>query len=188
MELQTLIEAALGDAMAKPMPDAPTRELHAARSRAWMDALAARFEAEFPRQRNFEVFWRGRTEGRGADLGRSEMLHDLLVCEVAETPSARQATNLWYIRRAVWQIESEFARDSREAMNDFAKLVLGSAAHKLFVGPQVADNEAFVKALLPAARCCVGEVWVALIPHPDSWSPAKPKIDLWMLSGEWQGK
>ena len=55
----------------------------------------------------------------------------------------------------LWQVESEFANNSRETLKDFNKLVCGSAKHKLFVGSQVSDRESFIHVLLPAARACM---------------------------------
>lgn len=66
------------------------------------------------------------------------------MCRIARVESAAQGKTLWYVAEALWQVESELARDSRQALIDFNKLVLGAARHKLFVGPQVADSEAFV--------------------------------------------
>ncbi len=78
-------------------------------------------------------------------------------------------------------MESEFARDSRQALIDFNKLVLGSAHNKLFVGPQVSKVEQFIDVLKPAARACTRNVYVALIPHPAKWKNASDYVQLWSL-------
>lgn len=110
-----------------------------------------------------------------------ELLHDVTVCRLAPVQSAAQGKTLWYVTDALWQVESELARDSRQALIDFNKLVLGAARHKLFVGPQVTDPEAFIDVLRPAAARCVGHVFAALIPHPDAWDHPGPTVQTWHL-------
>lgn len=80
-------------------------------------------------------------------------------------------------------MESEFARDTGEAVADFNKLVLGSAQNKLFIGPQVHDPQSFLNVLIPAAKSCSGSVFAALVPHPDRWEEnGEPGIALWQFS------
>lgn len=81
-------------------------------------------------------------------------------------------------------VESEFARNSRQALIDFNKLVLGSAHNKLFIGPQVSEVEPFVNVLKPAARACTGNVYIALIPHPAKWKGAKWPMLLILIVSE----
>ncbi|MFC1999805.1 hypothetical protein ACFLXE_03490 [Chloroflexota bacterium] len=92
-----------------------------------------------------------------------------------------------FVREAIWQVESEFARDSRQALIDFSKLVVGSASNKLFVGPQLKDWRYYLEVLMPAARECSGNVYVTLVPHPQSWlDKTAEDIQLWKLvKGEW---
>ena len=65
------------------------------------------------------------------------------------------------------------AGDTHKAINDFSKLVCGSAEKKLFIGPIVSDGqyESFKNAFLPAARCAArtGEVFSAFVPRPETW-------------------
>lgn len=79
------------------------------------------------------------------------------------------------------------ARDSQEALHDFSKLVMGRAEANLFVGPHVADEPSFLAALGPAADCCTGETFVALVPHHDDWhSEAALDVRLWQQTwGNW---
>ena len=65
----------------------------------------------------------------------------------------------------IMAIESEMARDSRKALYDVSKLVMGRAEMNLFVGPRVADEAACLAASGPAADCCTGRTFVALVPH-----------------------
>jgi hypothetical protein len=64
---------------------------------------------------------------------------------------------------------------------------LGSAEHKLFVGPRIHDEAAFLNVLLPAACQCSGEVHAALVPHLNTWEEDGGGASLWSLSGgQWR--
>ena len=124
-----------------------------------------------------------------AEFGLNELLYDICVCQTATCSSARQGKELRFVTKALWQVESEFARDSSEAVKDFNKLVIGAAENKLFIGPRLgaATEAAYLETLLPAARCCAGNVYVALVPHPGEWGASHSDVALWRLNaGNWQ--
>lgn len=178
-EVRALVERALQKARAESLAATEPIELHAGRSRAFVRALADELR---DRHGDPDIVSLCKYDDRDrARIGMRELLHDVSVCRVAPVQSAAQGKTLWYVADALWQVESELARDSRQALIDFNKLVLGSARYKLFVGPQVADAEAFVGVLRPAAARCVGQVFAALIPHPDSWDHARPDVQVWQL-------
>ena len=105
---------------------------------------------------------------------------------MASVPSASKGTPLTYVTASLWQVESELARDSRQALFDFNKLVTGAADHKLFVGPRVANPEAFRDVLAPPASHCSGSVSVCLIPPPRDW-PDVTEVTGWAYaSGVWR--
>ncbi len=58
-------------------------------------------------------------ETNRADFGLNELLYDVCICRTAEHPSSRGGRALRYFTGAVWLVESEFARDSAQAVNDF---------------------------------------------------------------------
>jgi hypothetical protein len=75
------------------------------------------------------------------------------------------------MRTALWQVESEFARDLLEAVKDFNKPEISAAENKLYVGPQLTDvavETAYLTMRLRLARCCTGAVYAALVPHPEA--------------------
>ncbi|MBI2895528.1 MAG: hypothetical protein HYY06_18370 [Deltaproteobacteria bacterium] len=116
----------------------------------------------FAGQDNIRVFTRGDGTNR-EDFGINELLYDVCVCRVDRVRSAALGKDLLYVAEPLWQVESEFARDSSESLKDFNKLVLGAAPTKVLVGPQVRDRDAFIEVLLPAARGCSGAVCCALL-------------------------
>jgi hypothetical protein len=181
---RALQEAAKCDA-SDTSPSAQAR--HARRSREWVKCLATELKG-FSEDPDVRVFFKGDPQNR-EDFGLNELLYDVCVCETKSCPSARRGKTLRYVTKALWQVESEFARDSFEAVEDFNKLVIGSADNKLFIGPRLAPSEQsqFLDALLPVARCCSGNVYVAAVSHPDEWEPNPPDVSLWQLAGgAWQ--
>lgn len=131
----------------------------------WIKTLAEEFQSEFENDLSVRIFSKHNYSNR-QDFGLNEFLYDIVVCKVGKVQSAVQNKTLYYVREVFWQIESEFARDSRQALIDFNKLVLGSAKNKLFVGPRVNDNHSFLDVLRPAAQACQGNIFASLIPHP----------------------
>jgi hypothetical protein len=145
--------------------------------------MAAQFRAQYAGDASVRVFYQQDPQHR-AQFGRNELLYDVLVARVGSVRSARQGKELSYVRRVLWQVESEFARNSREALFDFNKLVLGSAKSKLFIGPQMQQPARFLEVLRPAARACSGIVYAALVPHPDRWDGDAHPIEAWTLRND----
>lgn len=129
------------------------------------------------------------TKGDGSNreyFGLNELLYDVCVCRVAPVLSATQRRTLWYVKEPLWHIESEFARNSAEALKDFNKLVLGAAPTKVFIGPGVHDPDSFIEVLRLVAMSCSGTVHCALVPHPEAWDQAVGTIGFFTLrDGPW---
>jgi hypothetical protein len=185
MDIRRLVRQAF-DAARRQSTDAQSRGgIHRQRSTALVECLADQFRAHFSAYPDARVFSRGSAANRTEFL-LNELLYDVSVCRVASVPSSVQRRHLVYVQSVLWQVESEFARNGRECLKDFSKLVCGSAQNKLFVGPQVRNAEAFMDVFLPAAQACTGHVVTVLLPHPDRWD--RPTLDLqgWELeAGRW---
>lgn len=152
------------------------------RSRNFIATLA-RMLRDHTRNPDIWVFSRDCATHR-FEFGLNELLYDILVCEVGSTTSPRHSKALTFVRRALWQIESEFAADAREAIFDFNKLVLGAAPNKLFIGPKTDNDEAFLESLFPAARSCCGAVYAALVPRPADWPKQPLEVTFWRANSE----
>ncbi len=183
MDMKILLEDSFRKARTELVSGDSLLEVNRARSQAWLKALAKNFRQAYKPDSEIRVFSKYDPTNR-PDFGLNEYLHDILVCRVDSVPSARHRKELFYVKDVLWQVESEFAPDSRQALVDFNKLVLGSAEYKLFIGPQVDDPVEFLNVLLPPAEACIGTVYVALLPQPQDWGEKPDRADVWKLSGK----
>jgi len=143
------------------------QERHRLRSQKWVETLAGEFKSLTQANciRTFSKY----NDANRTDFGLNELLFDILVCETGTVKSSAHQKELLYIKRAMWVVESEMAKDCRQAVIDFSKLVLADSENKLFIGPQVHDSASFIKVLKEPARYCKGKLFLALIPHPEDW-------------------
>ncbi len=187
--ISSIIRAAFANARAVPIPFDDPLHRHRERSRLWVEALASEFRRFYCDDASVRVFSKHCPDYR-RDFHLNELPYDVCVCRVAVVPSAVHKKDLLYIKESLWQVESEFARDSRQALIDFNKLVLGSSRNKLFIGPQVNDNESFIKVLVPPASVCMGNVFLVLLPHPSVWdSDCADNVLFWRFQdGDWRSK
>jgi hypothetical protein len=184
------VEDALESALRQPDEGGTPGSIHRNRSKCFVETLATRFRQLHGDQGSIRVLSKHCGLHRD-EFGLNELLFDILVCDTSSVPSARGSASLTFITKALWVVESEFARDARQALFDFNKLVLASADSKLFVGPMVTDEQAFLGTLLAPATRCGGQVFVALIPHPAGWPQARARVHrsahVYRLEGsEWQ--
>jgi hypothetical protein len=182
LNLKTLLSSAFHNACRSPCVAAERGVLHRERSRAWVESLANEFRGTLAGDPEIRVFSKGCHANR-EEFGLNEPLYDVLVCRTATVESAVHGKTLLYVREALWQVESEFARDSGAAVKDFNKRVLGSARNKLFVGPQVNDSAAFLNVLHPVASVCSGNIFAALVLHPAQWPTTTTPVHLWQFNG-----
>lgn len=165
------VRVALSAAASMPDKSGPLGPIHAARSRNFVEALADRLRGVYqddPQIAVLSKYFAGNRER----FGLNELLFDVLVCRTDMTRSANGSTPLTVVTGGILAVESEFAEDSREAMFDFNKLVLCASEYKLFIGPRVRDEAAFLRPLGEAAARCGGTVFVVLVPHPRKWDAA----------------
>lgn len=179
--IKKLLQESLDLARSKPDRGDTVQKVNQNRARSWVNALAQQFKLQYESDPDTRTFSKYDNSNR-KDFGLNELLYDIVVCRVAQVPAMRNKKELCYITDTMWQVESEFARDSRQALINFNKLVLGSARNKLFIGPQVRDNRRLIEVLTPAAKMCSGSVYVSLIPHPGKWKTSSDSVKLWSLS------
>ncbi len=156
-----------------PQTDAPHR--------LCKHALAAQFQRWYSGESDVRVFTQSDRKNR-PEFGCNELLYDITVARTAMVPAPRHKKDLRYISEVLWQIESEFKRDGREALFDFNKLVLGAAQYKLFIGPDTHDPDGILRSLLAPAKACTGRVYAAMVAHPDRWDKPFMSARLWEFS------
>ena len=163
----------------------PLNVLQAQRSKDWVDELASAFRGEYARSAQFRVFSAGHP--LNANFGLAELSFDISVCKVAKIKSAEFESELEYVAEPVWQIETSFSNDTKDAVSDFNKLVLGGATNRLLVGP-IVHSPGYLRTLAVPAKGCKGaEVWLAMVPHPSRWPTSSEAIRLFKFDGKkWQ--
>lgn len=180
INLATLLKNASALACAKSESSpSPARLLNRARSIAWVESVAQCFRDVFSADPHVRVFSKYCEDNRKS-FGLNELLYDVAVCRVDQC-AAYGGKTICFVKEALWQVESEFAADSQQAIFDFNKLVMGAAINKVFLGPLVTNPERFLDVLLPAARCCTGNVYAALLAHPKDWCNNISAPEVWHL-------
>jgi len=181
-DVKQLLQEALQQARSKPDKGSTTQQINMNRSRYWVDALTEQFHKRYEGDSEFRIFSKHNYSNR-KDFGLNEMLYDVLVCRVGDVESSLHKRKLCFIEEVLWQVESEFAHNTRSALIDFNKLVLGSAKNKLFICSQVRKGKenSFLTVLKPAAGYCMGDVYVGMIPHPSKWADADNDVHLWVF-------
>lgn len=151
-------------------PDTATsdRDKHRERSQRFVGNLAALMRDAYKHDDSVYVLNMSHKENHDR-FGSYEVLFDILACRTETVRSSNHGTELTYITAGLWAVESEMARDSREALYDFNKLVLADCAEKLFVGSITDDVNAFLGTLAAPASKCKGKVTLALVTHPGEW-------------------
>jgi hypothetical protein len=164
---------------------------------AWIRSLRRSFQTRYPAEAGFAVFGGRPSENQAEAFGIPgwmwEFLHDIAVVEVGSTPAAYQPPEVAFIKRAIWQVESEVAGDGTEVAKDLSKLRVGAADHKLLLARQATqhDPQPWLDFI---GRLCVGmtgDVFLGLMPtysteHPleaQQWRGCTATITLYHSSG-----
>lgn len=173
MDIRLLLEAALANAHQQPDEGDGLSLIHRNRSKHFVEALVAQFRQLYSDRPIVRVLSKHHKLYRN-EFGLNELLFDVLVYDTSSVHSARNAASLTFVTQGLWAVKSEFARDTRQAIFDFNKLVLAVTKSKLFIGPIVADEEDFLEPLLGSAARCGAEVLAALVTHPSDWPKSAP--------------
>lgn len=143
------------------------KEYHRSLSKLWIESLTISLKEYYSKNKQSVVL--SRETASHIDFGLNELLYDITVTEFDFTNSFK-GRKLKFIKQPLLYVESEFARNSREAIKDFNKLVLGRAIDNLFIGPRTTNFETgYEKVFTKPAENVYGNIYLALIPHPSSW-------------------
>jgi hypothetical protein len=154
--------------------------LHRERSKQFVESLSQLLLVNCSSARNVASLSKHHSDDRER-FGMNELLFDVTVVEFSTVHSGTSGKELSYVTKGIWIVESELAKNKREALYDFNKLVLGNSENMLFVGPHVSDEDDFLRVLGEAAKHCSGTTYVSLIPHPEDWPiEAKGNVSTWV--------
>ena len=123
MDVKQIIEIAFENARIKAFkeekehPEYSKQKIHALRSQNWVESLAVSFRKVYNKDVNVRVFSKYHTENR-KEFGLNELLYDISVCKINYTESPKHKTKLAYIEKALWLVESEMAKDTRQLVYD----------------------------------------------------------------------
>ena len=181
-DVKQLLQDALKQAQSEPDKGKTAQKINQNRSLSWVKSLAEQFKKRYEGDPEIRIFDKSNYANR-KDFGLNELLQDVLICRVGEVESSLHKKKLCFIKEVIWQVESEFAHNTKSSLIDFNKLVLGSAENKLFIASHVKKGmeNSFLKVLQPAASYCIGDVYVGMIPHPNNWRDVDDAIHLWVF-------
>ena len=181
-DVKQLLQESLQQAQSESDQGETKQKINAHRSLSWVKALAEQLKKKYEGDDEIRVFTKSDYSNR-EDFGLNELLYDVLVCRIGVVQSSVHKNELLFIKEVLWQIESEFAHNTRNSLIDFNKLILGSGKNKLFVASQVkkGTENLFLKVLKSAALYCSGDVYVGMIPHPSNWLKTDSEVHLWVF-------
>ena len=188
MDIKAVVVAALEAAQGEDDALVTDGERHRSRSIRFVECLAARLLQEHSDCEG-KLASMTKHDGQYRHLfGMNELLFDVALVSYDVVSSGSSGKDLAFVTKGLWIVESEMARNKREALFDFNKLILGHAENKLFVGPHVHDEADYLRVLARAAVSCSGTLYVTLIPHPDEWPVSREDpIDVWRWQeGAWE--
>ncbi len=166
---------------------------------AWIRSLCSSFwdryrdpAASSPRDQRFAVFGGKPLTGDGAQsepraIRRRqgvpsgifgwhlwEFLHDVAVVEVGRCLPGYHKDEIVFVKRAIWQVESEVTNDGSELAKDVSKLRVSVAENKLLIARQTTqdDWESWLRFIGRLVDGMTGPVFLGLMPSYSS----KPKL------------
>jgi hypothetical protein len=185
MNIEQIIIDSLDKANSEHDKETDVKLIHRDRSKNFVKSLAKELK-EYYKEKSGVYILSKHSKHHRREFGLNELQFDILVCETNQVTSSDRKKHLTYVTKAIWQIESEFSRNSREALHDFNKLVLGTSENKLFIGPQVSNQEGYLKTLEKPASHCDSNTYVALVPHPSEWKQESLDVRCWIFRDGWE--
>ena len=113
-------------------------------------------------------------------IKQSEFLFDVSVgsyksFKSKKFESSKRKSPIYYQSHSIWQIESEFAEDTREVAIDFSKLFAGNADYAMMVGPSGKEEKDYymneMKKMQRSINTLSGKIlYFLILPHPRDWT------------------
>ena len=162
---------------------------HRKLSQSWVKYLSFRLEKyhrEREKNKNIYAFPSKLDLKEKLGIKQSEFLFDISVglyksFKSKKFESSKKVLPIYYQSKPIWQIESEFAEDTREIAIDFSKLLAGNADYAMMVSPEGKEKRDYymdeMKKMLES-NVSLGRkiLYFLILPHPRDWVNKK---------GEW---
>ena len=166
-------KSAFMDAIQRSTGKPDTRKVeNKRRSAEFVECLAGELRKYYQEEDRYRVLSKQYSNESHNDFGLNELLYDIFVCKIDHINAVRKTdAELVFVKEGIWAIESEMAKNTREMLYDFNKLLVSSSRSKLFVGPLSSYNDETLALLNNTAKksLCNGTFYFTLIPHPDDW-------------------
>ena len=162
---------------------------HRKLSQSWVKYLSFSLE-EYHREKNENIYAFPSQLDLKEKLGikQSEFLFDISVglyksFKSKKFESSKKVLPIYYQSKPIWQIESEFAEDTREIAIDFSKLLAGNADYAMMVSPEGKEKRDYymdeMKKMLES-NVSLGRkiLYFLILPHPRDWVNKKREWSL----------
>ena len=164
---------------------------HRKLSQSWVKYLSFRLEKyhrEREKNKNIYAFPSKFDLKEKLGIKQSEFLFDISVglyksFKSKKFESSKKVLPIYYQSKPIWQIESEFAEDTREIAIDFSKLLAGNADYAMMVSPEGKEKRDYymneMKKMLES-NVSLGRkiLYFLILPHPRDWVNKKREWSL----------
>lgn len=167
---------------------------HRRLSQAWVKYLGRSLEKFYQEIYNKNIYAFPSQFDLKKKLGikQSEFLFDVSVglyksFESKKFEGSKKVLPIHFQAHSIWQIESEFAENTREIAIDFSKLLAGNADYALMVAPSGKEETDYymkeIKNMLEWNDTLSGKIlYFLILPHPRDWVNKEGK---WNNGGKW---
>ena len=164
---------------------------HRKLSQSWVKHLSfslEKYHREREKNKNIYAFPSKFDLKEELGIKQSEFLFDISVglyksFKSKKFESSKKVLPIHYQSKSIWQIESEFAEDTREIAIDFSKLLAGNADYAMMVSPEGKEKRDYymneMKKMLES-NVSLGRkiLYFLILPHPRDWVNKKREWSL----------
>jgi len=176
---------------------------HRRLSQAWVKYLGQSLEKSYQKKYNNKNIYAFPSQfdlKKKLGIKQSEFLFDVSVglynsFKSTKNEGLQKLSPIHYQAHSIWQIESEFAENTREIAIDFSKLFAGNADYAMMVGPRGKEKTNYymdeMKKMLMSIDTLNGKIlYFLILPHPRDWTDNDHRWrsgNIWYLY-KWNGK
>lgn len=183
MNIARLLDSTFNDAVKALTMGTSQSALVRARERAYIKTLIRHLQREFAGE-DLRVF-ASPQHGNAADFGTNRLLYDIAVCQIgAGTSAERKPEDFLYIADALWQIEVDFSREWRLAIQAINRLNCGAGSNRLLITSIWAQGSERLLDTLREPAAAGGGMYLALVSHPADWDDDTSPPQVWRVDDD----